>query len=48
MQPGGLHVMFSGLTGEYKIGDTLRVRLKFARAGEISIAAPVVPYGEMP
>lgn len=48
MQPGGLHVMFSGLTGEYRIGDTLRVQLRFARAGSITVAAPVVAYGEMP
>jgi hypothetical protein len=48
MQPGGLHVMLSGLTGEYKIGDTLRVRLRFARAGSLTVAAPVVAYGEMP
>lgn len=48
MQPGGAHVMFSGLTGEYNIGDTLRVTLRFARAGILPIAAPVVPFGEMP
>jgi copper(I)-binding protein len=48
MQPGGVHVMFSGLTGEYRIGDTLRGTLRFARAGTVSIAAPVVPFGEMP
>ena len=48
MQPGGIHVMLSGLTEEYKIGDTLRLSLTFARAGEIPIGAPVVPFGEMP
>jgi len=48
MQPGGIHVMLGGLTAEYKIGDTLRLTLTFARAGQISIAAPVVPFGEMP
>ena len=48
MAPGAVHVMFSGLTHEYRIGDTLRVWLRFARAGTVSIAAPVVPYGEMP
>jgi periplasmic copper chaperone A len=48
MRPGGVHVMFSGLTGEYRIGDTLRVSLTFARGGTVAIAAPVVPYGEMP
>jgi copper(I)-binding protein len=48
MQPGGIHVMLGGLTPEYKIGDTLRLTLTFARAGQIRIAAPVVPFGEMP
>lgn len=48
MAPGGVHVMFSGLTGEYGIGDTLRVSLRFARAGAVRVAAPVVPFGEMP
>jgi periplasmic copper chaperone A len=48
MIPGAMHVMFSGLTHDYAIGDTLRVTLRFARAGELSVAAPVVPYGEMP
>ena len=48
MQPGGMHVMLSGLTGEYKIGDTLRLTLTFTRAGQIVIAPPVVPFGELP
>ncbi len=48
MIPGAMHVMFSGLTHEYLIGDTLRLTLRFARAGELRVAAPVVPYGEMP
>lgn len=48
MQPGGTHVMLGGLRAEYKIGDTLRLTLTFARAGQIRIAAPVVPFGEIP
>jgi copper(I)-binding protein len=48
MQPGGLHLMFSGLTEEYRIGDTLRVTLTFARGGQIPVGAAVVPFGEMP
>jgi len=48
MQPGGIHIMLGGLTAEYQIGDTLRLTLTFARAGQIRIAAPVVPFGEMP
>ncbi len=48
MIPGAMHVMFSGLTHEYLIGDTLRLTLHFARAGDLKIAAPVLPYGEIP
>ena len=48
MRPGEMHVMFSGLTGEYKIGDTLPFTLTFARAGQSRVPAPVVPFGEMP
>jgi copper(I)-binding protein len=48
MQPGGVHVMFSNLTGAYVLGDTLRITLTFARAGQIRVSAPVVPFGEMP
>lgn len=48
MIPGGMHVMFSGLTRDYPIGDTLRVTLRFARAGALAVAAPVVAFGEMP
>jgi hypothetical protein len=48
MIPGGMHVMLSGLTRDYSIGDTLRVTLQFAHAGALAVAAPVVPFGEMP
>ncbi len=48
MIPGAMHVMFSGLRHEFLIGDTLRLTLRFARAGELRVAAPVVPFGEMP
>jgi hypothetical protein len=48
MHPGGIHVMLSGLKGQYNIGDSLRLTLNFARSGAVRIAAPVVPFGEMP
>jgi hypothetical protein len=48
MHPGGIHVMLSGLKGQYNIGDSLRLTLRFARAGAVPITAPVVPFGEMP
>lgn len=48
MMPGGTHVMFSGLSRGYAVGDTFPLTLRFARAGQVAVPAPVVPYGEMP
>jgi copper(I)-binding protein len=48
MLPGGTHVMFSGLPRSYAVGDTFPLTVRFARAGEVLVPAPVVPYGEMP
>lgn len=48
MAPGGLHVMLEGVTSNPAIGDSLRLSLRFSHAGEIHLAIPVVPYGEMP
>ncbi len=48
MAPGGIHLMLEGVTRSSRIGDSLALVLRFARAGEISIRVPVVPYGEMP
>lgn len=40
-KPGGLHVMFVGLTQDLKIGDTITLKLNFEKAGNIVIQAPV-------
>lgn len=48
MAPGGIHLMLEGVTRSSRIGDSLPLVLRFARAGEASITVPVVPYGEMP
>lgn len=40
-QPGGLHVMLVGLKNDLKVGDTLKVTLKFETAGEITVEAEV-------
>jgi len=48
MHPGAVHLMFEGMKHSYGIGDTLELRLRFARAGEVSVRVPVVAYGEMP
>jgi len=48
MHPGAMHLMFEGLPRSYGIGDSLELRLRFARAGEVTVGVPVVAYGEMP
>lgn len=45
MVPGGLHLMVAGLTGPLVPGDSCRVELRFARAGVVRLAVPVVPFG---
>jgi copper(I)-binding protein len=41
MKPGGHHIMLLGLTRDLHPGDTVTVRLRFERAGERLIEAPV-------
>ena len=41
LQRGGDHVMFMGLTGPWKQGDTIPLTLTFRDAGEISLELPV-------
>ncbi len=48
MRPGGMHLMFEGLSRPVAVGDTVRLSLRFARAGELGVLVPVVAYGEMP
>ncbi|HTS90225.1 MAG TPA: copper chaperone PCu(A)C [Gemmatimonadales bacterium] len=48
MAPGGIHVMFGGLTRDWSIGDTIHLTLRFARVGELAVAVPVLPFGEIP
>lgn len=40
-KPGGLHVMFIGLTRELKVGDTFDITLNFRDAGEMKVAVTV-------
>ena len=37
LQPGGLHLMFIGLNKQLKAGESVPVKLKFEKAGEIEI-----------
>lgn len=45
MKPGGLHVMIMGLKTPIKVGETIQLRLQFARAGEITVDAQVRGVG---
>jgi copper(I)-binding protein len=47
MAPGGLHLMFEGLQRRIVAGDTVEVVLRFARAGEVTVALPVVGYDKL-
>lgn len=41
LQPGGLHMMLFGLTGELPAGESVDLTLTFANSGEMTITAPV-------
>jgi copper(I)-binding protein len=41
MKPGGYHMMLMGLKRDLKPGDKVHVTLKFERAGEVPVDAPV-------
>ncbi len=45
--PGGRHVMLMGFTRRPEIGETIPVRLRFRRAGEVVLAANVVSYADL-
>jgi copper(I)-binding protein len=40
-KPGGLHVMFVGLTQDLKVGDTITLTLNFENAGNRIIEVPI-------
>ena len=45
LQPGGLHLMFLGLAAPLTQGETVPVRLRFERAGEVQVALAIHPAG---
>jgi copper(I)-binding protein len=45
LEPGRVHLMFGGLTRPLRSGDTVAVRLEFARSGEVTVPLVVQPYG---
>jgi periplasmic copper chaperone A len=48
LKPGGYHLMFMDVKTPFKEGETLKVELKFEKAGEVQIELPVMAgQGEM-
>lgn len=41
LQPGGLHIMLTGLKRTLSVGDSLKLSVEFARAGRHSVTIPV-------
>jgi copper(I)-binding protein len=44
-QPGSYHLMLVGLKAPLKVGDTLKLILKFQYAGVVELKVPVKPVG---
>ncbi len=45
LKPGGLHIMFIGLKAPLKQGDTFPLKLKFEKAGEVTVQVNVEAAG---
>ena len=45
LKPGGLHIMFMGLSEQLRKDETRKVTLVFEKAGEIDLDFPVAPIG---
>lgn len=45
LEPGGLHIMFMGLTQPLVEGDTVTVTLDFEKAGPVEVPFHVAPMG---
>lgn len=41
LKSGGSHIMMIGLTRDLRAGETINLKLRFAKAGEVSFTAPV-------
>ena len=46
LKPGGLHVMFMGLKAPLKAGDSFPLKLKFEKAGEVTVDVKVEAPGK--
>jgi copper(I)-binding protein len=47
LDPGGYHVMLTGLLQPPQVGDTMDVSLTFSRASRISFSVPVLTYTDV-
>ena len=45
-KPGGLHIMFIGLKAPLKAGDSFPLKLKFEKAGEVTVDVKVETAGK--
>ena len=45
LEPGGYHIMLMDLKNQLKAGDTIKLKLKLEKAGEIEVDATVRPIG---
>jgi len=47
LKPGGFHLMFLNLKGPFVAGESVPVKLKFAKAGDVEVKFPVNAPGAM-
>jgi len=45
LKPGGLHLMFMNIKTPMAAGQTVPVKLKFAKAGEVEVKFPITAMG---
>ena len=46
LKPGGLHLMFMNIKAPLTAGESVPVKLKFAKAGEVEVKMPVNSMGQ--
>jgi copper(I)-binding protein len=47
LKPGGYHLMFLDLKGPFVAGETIPVKLKFSKSGDVEVKLPVNAAGAM-
>ena len=48
LKPGGLHMMLIGPRAPLKAGEAIQLKLKFEKAGEVTLPVTVEPAGKKP